>query len=227
MQTLEEKPAVDIMEQAFLQWAGNRKDALAELGTEQIEQLRMLYFDEVARQIKRDPEAILVDKLPLNIVKIPLIWRVFPRSRFILVLRHPCDVCLSCFMQSFLVNQAMANFFTLENTARTYAKVMGLWQNFERMLPLNYRRIRYEDMVEDLEGETRMLLDFLGVGWDDAVLDHVEHARRRGVINTPSYHQVTQPVYRDAKFRWKRYARELEPVMPILRPYIELFGYTE
>lgn len=82
-------------------------------------------------------------------------------------------------------------------------------------------------MVNDFEGETRALLDFLGVGWDDAVLDHVEHARQRGIINTPSYHQVTQPIYRDARYRWKRYAVELEPVIPILRPYIERFGYAE
>lgn len=227
LQTLEEKPAVEIMEQVFLGWAGGREDALADLDHEQILHLRRIYFAEVERQVKRSPGVTLVDKFPLNIVQIPLIWRVFPHSRFILALRHPCDVCLSCLMQSFTVNEAMASFFTLENTARTYAGVMGLWQDFERKLPLRYHRVRYENVVGNFEAEMRALLDFLGVGWDDAVLSHVEHAKQRKVIDTPSYHQVTQPIYQHAKYRWKRYAKEFDSVMPILRPYIEDFGYAE
>jgi tetratricopeptide (TPR) repeat protein len=227
LQALEEKPAVEIMEQAFLGWAGDREDALAELDPGQIAHLRQVYFAEVSRHVKLGLGARLVDKLPLNIVKAPLIWRIFPHARFILALRHPCDVCLSCFMQSFAVNQAMASFFTLENTARTYAGVMGLWQKFDRMLPLQCHRVRYEDLVENFEVEIRALLDFLGVGWNDAVLNHVEHAKQRSVINTPSYHQVTRPIYQHAKYRWKRYAREFDPVMPILQPYIKYFGYAE
>jgi hypothetical protein len=130
-------------------------------------------------------------------------------------------------MQSFAVNEAMASFFTLESSARTYAKVMGLWRNIVGVLPLRHHRIRYEDLVGNFEGETRALLNFLEVGWDDAVRHHVEHARQRNVIDTPSYHQVTQPIYQDAKYRWKRYAGEFAPVLPILRPYIEYFDYAE
>ena len=72
-----------------------------------------------------------------------------------------------------------------------------------------------------------MLLDFLGVEWDDAVLNHVEHARQREIINTPSYHKVNQPIYPHAKYRWKRYASEFNSIMPILQPYIEHFCYAE
>jgi len=114
----------------------------------------------------------------------------------------------------------------LESTVRTYAAVMGLWQDYAHALPLRHHALRYEDMVTDLEKETRALLDFLGVGWNEAVLNHTEHARQRGVINTPSYHQVTQPIYQHAKYRWKRYAREFEPMMSILNPFIVRFGYT-
>ncbi|HAN56137.1 MAG TPA: sulfotransferase, partial [Betaproteobacteria bacterium] len=87
-------------------------------------------------------------------------------------------------------------------------------------------RIRYEDVVADFEGQARGLLDFLGVGWDDAVLKYDEHAKSR-TINTPSYHQVTQPIYQHAKYRWRRYAKQMEPVMGTLRPFIEYFGYDE
>jgi len=119
----------------------------------------------------------------------------------------------------------MTAFTNLEDTAATYAAVMNLWQEFTEHLPLRYHMIRYEDLVENLEGEARRLLEALDIEWSDTVLGHVEHAKSRGTISTPSYHQVTQPIYKTAKYRWKRYARELEPVMATLKPFIERFGY--
>jgi tetratricopeptide (TPR) repeat protein len=227
LQTMEEKPTVAAMVQEFARLADGRADALAVLNIEEIGGLRKSYFDAVRQHIQLRPGNILVDKLPLNTVNTHLIWRVFPNAKFILAVRHPCDVCLSCFMQNFTLNEAMATFYSLDSTAALYAKVMGLWQQCVQKLPIKYHQIRYEDLVSNFEHETRRLLDFLEVGWDDAVLQHTEHARKRGTINTPSYHQVTQPIYQHAKYRWKRYAKQLEPVMETLRPYIEYFGYEE
>lgn len=228
LQALEEKPTVAAMLQAFEAMAHEGDDnALANLTEAQIEQLRKVYFDEVARHIERKPGTFLVDKMPLNTVDVHLIWRVFPDARFILAIRHPCDVCLSCFMQNFLINEAMASFFTLESTAEVYDQVMQTWQLAAATLPLIVHRVRYEDLVADFEGETRALLDFLGVGWDDHVRGHTEHAMQRGTINTASYHQVTQPIYQHATYRWKRYARQFEPVLPMLQPFINHFGYEE
>lgn len=227
LQTLEEKGTVSAMVQAFEEMAQGRENALAELSADQIAQLRKVYFDEVAHHIERQPDCLLVDKMPLNTVNVHLIWRVFPEAKFILAIRHPCDVCFSCFMQNIVINEAMAGFFTLESGAATYSAVMRTWQDAVSQLPLNYHRIRYEDLVADFEKETRALLDFLGVGWDDSVLGHTDHAFKRGTINTPSYHQVTQPIYQHAKYRWKRYAEQFESVMPTLRPFIDYFGYAE
>lgn len=227
IQTLEEKGAVAAMVNRFLEMAGDRPDALATLDEAQIRALRQTYFDEVARHITLQPGMTFVDKMPLNTVGVPVIWRVFPEARFILAIRHPCDVCLSCLMQNFAVNEGMASFFSLEDTVRTYAAVMGAWVKYERLLPLKYHRIRYEDLIVDVEGQTRALLDFLGVAWSESVLDHMEHAKRKGTINTPSYHQVIQPIYQDAKFRWKKYAAAFIPLQGELQPYIEYFGYAE
>lgn len=227
LQTLEEKGTVAAMLTAFLTMTGERENALAELDQMQITQLRKIYFDEADRHLSRRPGAQLVDKMPLNTAYVPLIWRVFPHAKFILSIRHPCDVCLSCFMQNFAVNEGMAGFFTLEDTATVYSLVMGAWQKYARVLPLNYCKVRYEDLIQDVEGEARRLLDFIGVAWDDAVLNHTEHAQRRANIQTPSYHQVTQPIYQRAKYRWKRYEKEFEPVMASLQPFIESFGYSE
>jgi len=227
LQTMEEKGTVSAMERAFAEIAQDRENALAELSQEEVLQLRKIYFEEVARHLVLRPGSLLVDKMPLNTVNVHLIWRVFPRAKFILAIRHPCDVCLSSFMQFFTTNEAMASFFTLESGALVYSEVMRTWMEAVRLLPLDYHRVRYEDLVTDFEIETRALLVFLGVGWDDSVLGHTEHAIKRGTINTASYHQVTQPIYQHAKFRWKRYAKQFEAVIPVLQPYIEYFGYEE
>ena len=227
LQTLEEKPTVAAMEQAFLDMANGESSALADLSDEQIMALRRAYWEEVEQQVIRRPGALLVDKLPLNTVRVPLLWRVFPEAHFILAIRHPCDVTLSCLMQNFGANDAMAGFISLEGVADIYAQVMSAWREFAQHLPLHWHQIRYEDLVADLEPEARKLLDFLGVGWNDAVLNHTQRAQQRSVINTPSYHQVTQPIYQHAKYRWKRYEKDFEPIMATLRPVIDQFGYGE
>lgn len=227
LQALDERPTVAVMKQAYERIVARRNAASAALTGAEIRELREAYFGEADRWLKREPGRMLVDKMPLNLVDAHLIARVFPKARFILAIRHPCDVCLSCFMQNFALNQAMTTFTALADTATAYAAVMGLWQDYTKSLPLRYHMIRYEDLIENMEHETRRLLEFLDVPWNDAVFDHVEHAKHRGLIGTPSYHQVTQPIYKSAKYRWKRYARELEPVMGTLQPFIEYFGYAE
>jgi len=227
IQAMEEKGAVDAMVNAFLGNAGEHPDALMTLTDDDIARLRQVYFNEVNRHIELRSGALLLDKMPLNTISVPIIWRVFPKARFILAIRHPCDASLSCLMQNFAVNEAMASFFTLEDTVATYASVMGAWQKYVQVLPLNYHRVRYEDLILNVEGESRSILDFLGLNWSDAVLNHVEHAKSRSAINTPSYHQVVQPIYQHARYRWERYAAEFEPHMEALQPFIEYFGYAE
>ncbi len=227
LQAMEEKPAVAAMRVVFDGMAGDDPGAIAALEPEQIMRLRAAYDAEVRQHLTRRPDALLVDKLPLNIVWAHLIWRVFPDAKFLLALRHPCDVSLSCLMQNFGANEAMNSFLTLDHTVQTYAAVMSLWQEQTRVLPIQPHVLRYEDLVADFEPTVRGLLDFAGVGWDEAVLRHTDHARSRSLVNTPSYHQVREPIYKRATYRWKRYAEPFAPHMETLRPFIESFGYAE
>lgn len=227
LQALEEKPMVTAMEQVFVEMTGGGGGALHALRGDQILELRRIYFQEAARHLVRRPGSRLVDKLPLNIVSTPLIWRVFPEARFILALRHPCDVVLSCMMQSFAHNDAMAGFVSLESIAEIYARVMDAWRETTKHLPLHWQHIRYEELIVNFEPEARKLLDFIGTDWSDAVLDHTRHAQQRLAIKTPSYHQVTQPIYQHAKYRWKRYEKDFAPLMASLRPFIDDFGYRD
>lgn len=157
---------------------------------------------------------------------LPLIARVFPGARVILALRHPCDACLSCTMQNFATNAAMASFHTLDHAAQTYAAVMGLLDTWVADFPRAVHRIRYEDLVADLEAEARRLLAYLGVGWNPAVLEPARRARARRIINTPSYHQVVRPIYRSALARWERYGEAFAPLLPRLAPFIRGYGYA-
>jgi len=226
LQTMEEKGAVSLMLNSFLSMGNESDNALADLRQADIQLLREVYFTEVNRHLQLLPDTMLIDKLPLNTIALPLIWKVFPTAKIIMAVRHPCDVCLSCFMQNFAVNEAMANFLTLHDTVQLYAKVMGAWQKYKQVLPFEYKIVRYEDLLSDMKKESSVLLDFLGVGWHEAVQGHAEHALSRQAINTPSYHQVAQPIYQHAKYRWKRYRDEFEPYMETLQPFIDCFGYN-
>ena len=169
----------------------------------------------------------MIDKMPLNIVHAVMIWRIFPRAKMILALRHPYDVCLSCFMQNFEIAPAMANFFTLEDAANLYGKVMTLWRKYVRVPPFDVHVVKYEDFVEDFETETGALLKFLGTEWVDSMIEYTEHAKKRARIATVSYDQVVEPIYQSAQFRWKRYRNEIGTSLDSLKPFVELFGYDE
>ena len=128
-------------------------------------------------------------------------------------------------MRTFKINSAMANFLDLEDAARLYDKVMTLWRRYQTVLPLEVHSLRYESLIESFEETLTPLFDFLGVGWDDGVHAYAETAHRRGMINTPSYNQVTQPLYTRSRGRWERYRDQMRAVLPVLLPWAERFGY--
>lgn len=217
---LEEAPLMARVGDAVGDLAG-----IAELDDVAVAALRARYFELLAELSPAEPGKLVIDKLPLNLLRAPLIHRIFPDARFIFALRHPCDAVLSCYMQNFKVNQAMASFLDLENAARLYDAATGYWQQCRTVMPLNVHELRYEAMVADMAGELRPLIDFLGLEWDDRLLDHQRTASDRGVIRTPSYNQVTEKIYARATGRWTRYRDHLAPVLPILAPWAERLGY--
>jgi tetratricopeptide (TPR) repeat protein len=196
------------------------------LAAPELDRLRALYFEDLDRVSPPAPGQRVVDKNPLLMARAPVIHRLFPDARIVFVERHPCDAVLSCFMANFQLNYAMRSFTSLEEAAATYDTVFEGWTRAETLLPLRVHRVRYERMVEDLEGEMRPLLDFLDLPWDEAVLDNQRSAAKRDHIRTASYSQVTEPIYRRATGRWERYRRHLEPVLPILAPWAERLGYS-
>ena len=168
----------------------------------------------------------LLDKLPLNLRHLGLIERLFPEARVLVALRDPRDVCISCYMQAFSLNPAMAQFLTIDDTAEFYATVMGLWLHFRGVLNIKVLETRYEDIVDDLEGAARRILAFVGLEWKPEVMQFYESARKRH-IHTPSYESVVQPIYRKSVARWKRYKEQIGPIIPVLEPFLREFGYSD
>lgn len=230
-QILDAHPAVQVFEELpFLRSVRNSVAAyptsLGRMSESDREAARQVYWDELAKEGADLAGKTVVNKMPLDMVHAGLIARVFPEAKIILALRHPADCVLSCFMQDFVANGAMVNFLTLEGSARFYDQVFTLWQNCRELLALNVQEVRYERLVADLRAEVEPALGFLGLGWDDAVSDPAAHALQRGSIRTPSYSQVTQPIYSSAMERWRRYEAQMKPVLPILAPHIERLGYS-
>lgn len=195
--------------------------ALPGIPRKRIRQARDSYLAALADRLGNEFDGLVVDKFPLDMASAPLIEAMFPGVPFIFAKRHPCDVVLSGFMQSF----GLVNFSSIEAAADYYDAVMSIWTTARESLGLNVHTIAYEDLVADPEATLRPLIAFLRLDWDDRILDHTRTAKGRGTIVTPSYDQVTEPVTTRPVGRWKRYEKQLEPVLPILLPWAERLGY--
>ena len=169
-------------------------------------------------------DKLLIDKNPALNVLIPAVARIFPEARFLIAIRDPRDVCLSCFMQPLSLNPVSSAYLTLGGTVAQYASVMGFWRALLPRLRNAWIEVRYEDIVADLEATSRRTLAFLEVGWDEAVLRFHEHARSKP-LRSPSYAEVTKPVFKGAIGRWRNYQKYLEPFVEPLGPFLQAYGY--
>lgn len=217
---MEEQPPLNTVEKML-----GGSAALAEMDEAALAKARDLYFEEVLKLQPLEPGQTLVDKSPLFLYRLPLIKRLFPKAKFILALRHPCDVVLSCFMSNFRPNPAMANFLRLEDAAAFYELCFTHWTKSLELFDMPVFTIKYEELVEDVEKEVRPLVEWLGLEWHEDLLDHTATARSRGLITTASYSQVVEPIYKRASGRWLRYREHLEPIFDALDPWAREFGY--
>jgi hypothetical protein len=167
---------------------------------------------------------LLIDKNPGRHYLMPAMVRILPEIKFLVALRDPRDVVLSCFMQPHPISTGTVEFLDLGNSVTRYGRVMGMWQTLKPLLPNPVLEVRYEDMVADLESVARKSLDFLGVPWDAKVLGFDEHARNK-LVRSPTYADVTQKIYKRAQGRWQHYQKYLEPHLAKLEPFVKAFGY--
>jgi tetratricopeptide (TPR) repeat protein len=200
-------------------------ESIAGMDEAQVRAAQSRYFEIASEYADLSAGQLLVDKSPLLLIEAALIHRLFPKARFILALRHPADVLLSCFVSNFRLNNSMSNFIALDTAAEFYDLTFSNWENSRSVLPLDVHPIVYEEMVEDAAAVIRPLVEGLGLAWHEDMLDHTSTAAERGMITTASYAQVTEPIYRRSVGRWQNYRKHLDPVLPVLKPWAEKFGY--
>ena len=226
IEVIEEKSMVPQLIGSLNELTKNNFNNLKNINADQIQKLRNNYFKNLYSHIKnKDNSKLYIDKLPLNIIYVGEILRIFPEAKFIISLRHPCDCVLSCFMQTFEINNAMANFINLEDSAKLYDYVMRLWTRYISIFHINYHEIKYENLVQNLETTVRPLLKFLELPWNDNVLEFSKTAKKKQQIKTPSYDQVIRPLYSEAIGRWKMYEKQISITFPILESWIKKFNY--
>ncbi len=222
---VEEQPLV-ISSKAFVEKSGYPEIGQA-LPQEVIAGARKAYITELDKHREpTDNKSILIDKMPLNLLSVPLIQQLYPEAKFILALRHPLDTIFSCWMQNFKLNSAMANMVDLDRIVEFYCVAMETFKICRAKSNLSVHQIKYEDLLEDLSGETSALLKFLDLNWEAQMENYQDTALKRGRINTPSYSQVVQPIYKDAKYRWLNYEKHLTKYITQVEPWINEFSYS-
>ncbi len=221
--TLEEKDLLAEPARRFLLRADGLA-TLAGLNGDAAARLASDYWRRVRKEGVDVTDKVFVDKMPLDVINMPIIAKLFPGARILFARRDPRDVVLSAFRQFFAVDAATYAMLTLEGAADLYDLVMRLATLYRSALPLPVYEARHERLVKDFDGETRRLCAFLDLEWTAAMADFAIHARRRAIA-TPSASQVRRGLYREDTAPWRRYRTELAPVLPILAPWVERFGY--
>ena len=167
---------------------------------------------------------LLVDKNPALNLMIPMVVRIFPETKFLVALRDPRDVVVSCFMQALPLTPISSSYLSLDETVKQYANVMGFWLEMLPRMGNQWMYVRYEQMVADLPAVARAVFDYLGVGFEENALKFYEHASKKRV-NSPSHADVRKPLYRTAVGRWRNYQKYFEPHMAGLERFLKAFNY--
>jgi tetratricopeptide (TPR) repeat protein len=189
------------------------KDAVARVLAGDFRSLGERYIESTRPATGHTPH--FVDKMPLNFLYVGFILLALPKAKVVCVRRNPMDTCLSNFRQLFSVRSAYyAYSYDILDCGRYYLMFDRLMRHWDKLFPGRFLQLNYEDIVEDQEAQTRRLLQFCQLDWEDQCL-HFEN--NTAPIATASSAQVRQPVYRTALARWKNYAPQLEPLAELLR----------
>lgn len=171
-------------------------------------------------------DRMLLDKNPAYNFLIPAFVRIFPEARFLVALRDPRDVCMSCFTQHFRpLGLPQCEYLSLGDTVEQYAFEMSLWQKLGPILENPWMEVKYEDLVDDLPRIARQALEFFDLPWDDRVVGFNSDGMKNRLVRSPTFAEVAKPVTKRAVGRWKNYQKYLEPHLSVLEPFVKAFGY--
>jgi tetratricopeptide (TPR) repeat protein len=196
----------------------NYPESVRELSGKHFHALGTQYLDRAAVHRARHAPRF-IDKMPNNFPIIGLLHLILPNARIIDARRHPIDACLSCYRQHFAKGQPFT--FDLMEIGQYYLEYERLMDHWHAVVPGRVLTVQYEEVVADLEGQVRRLLDYCGLPWEDACLRFHETDRP---IRTPSAEQVRQPIYDRSIGFWRHYRDELGELIEVLQPILPRYA---
>ena len=186
--------------------------ALDELDAEAVRRFGEQYIaDTLPNRILGRP--YFIDKMPNNFRHVGLIHLILPNAKIIDARREPMACCFSNLKQLFAQGQEFT--YGIEDVARYYRTYVELMDHWDEALPGRVLRVQHEDVIDDLEGNVRRILDYCGLPFEEAC---VEFHKTKRSVRTPSSEQVRQPIFRDGLDQWKNFEPWLEPLKRFLGP---------
>ena len=186
--------------------AGNYPKSMRSLTTEQRDSLGKKYINDTKMHRKNAP--MFTDKMPNNFRHIGLLHLIMPNAKIIDARRYPLDCCFSMFKQLFAQGQEFS--YGLAEAGSYYRSYVKLMDHWDKVLPNKILRVNNEDVIEDLEGEVRRMLNFLELPFEEECILFHETDRS---VRTASSEQVRQPINKKGMGRWKPYAKNLKPLL--------------
>jgi len=184
-------------------------DAVRAAGDVNLQELGQTYMDTT--RVRRSDVAHFVDKLPVNYLYAPLIAAALPGAKIIHVTRDPMDSCFSSFKQFFA--EAYFHSYDQGEMARHHVRYRKLMDHYRSVLGDRMLDVAYEDVVADMEGQARRLINFLGLDWQDVSL---EFHKQKTAVTTASAAQVREKAHSRSVGKWHRFEDELAPMKQIL-----------
>ena len=183
----------------------NLFENLPKITKEELIEARNQYLEQVAQH--NDDSPYFTDKMPYNFQGIGLIKILFPEAKIIHCQRHPLDICLANYQRLFTTGNYHS--YNLEELGQYYLGYYQLMEHWYSIIPNFMYPLQYENLVTNQEEESRKLIQFCGLNWEDNVLNFQENQRS---ISTASVVQVRQKLYTSSANKWQRYAKHLEPL---------------
>jgi tetratricopeptide (TPR) repeat protein len=201
-----------------------RFEAFCRMPDEQLDPYRAAYWKNVAGQAADLEGRIVVDKHPFHTFKLPMIARLFPEATILFARRDPRDTVLSCFRHHFAMSAPMYQMLTLEGTAELFDAAMRFAEATRAAFGMTPLDCALEAIIADFDGETRRICAAIGIQWNAALRDFAAEVAGRDVL-TPSASQLARGLNAEGIGRWRDYAEQLEPVMPLLAPWVARYSY--
>ena len=185
---------------------GNYPKSMNSLTLEQRETMGKGFIEDT--KMHRRDAPMFTDKMPNNFRHIGLIHLIMPNAKIIDARRYPLDCCFSMFKQLFAQGQEFS--YGLAEAGSYYKSYVNLMNHWDKVLPNKILRVNNEDIIEDLEGQVKRILEFLELPYEEECISFYETDRS---VRTASSEQVRRPINKEGLGRWKPYSRHLKPLV--------------